>query len=672
MSSYYGIGNLVTEEEVVNVLVGVFLNPSYTIPLMGCFRAIARNFVDKAVAMLRFVPNLRSNTVDDDAMEVDSDIVFDDVANFVEYHVEQGRGLDLHEHVCLAFCRALEMSSFSLSSVLSYFKFAPAPFERFSGKQVMVEPHGLRVARISYRFLLLKPEIFSKLWDWSCFLELQPCKSDLIWCRGQILRVVLKSGSRANESLNIEAQEAYACLLRWEEFCGDTSLEKSGWFVEPTANYVSDSPNRSMDFDQEICLNSLRFNYHPLGSQKGNGLQPPFRSKRLTTRDDRSASYTFILTSAVKKSYERVLLAASQKWPVLLCGPSVISIQMDDQIDGRTLEGGYVCTDRPGEFRWQPGSLTQAVQNGFWIVFEDINKAPSDVHSILLPLLEGADSFKTGHGEVIKVAESFRIFSTIAVSECDSFESAGQDALTVLWRRIIIQPPENKDLQEIVKARYPDLGLHAGKLIETFERVNSISMFQIVGFHPERSSVYCLGRFSLRDLLKWCRRITGLGFCFDGSLSEEQCNYIYTEAVDVFAAFPASFDNRLSIMKEIGNIWKTRVSAAESLYPLDKPIYQDSATGLKIGRVFLPYKKEPLHERVIPFVAIRSSLFVLERIACSVKHNEPVLLVGETGTGKTTLVQNLALRLGQKLTVLNMSQQSDVADLLGGFKPVDE
>ncbi|XP_045787692.1 midasin-like [Trifolium pratense] len=682
-------GNLVTEEEVVNVLVGVFLNPSYTIPLMGCFRAIARNFVDKAVALLRFVPNLRSNTVDD-AMEVDSDIVLDDVANFVEYYVEQGRGLDLHEHVCLAFCRAIEMSCFSLSSVLSYFKFAPAPFERFSGNEVMVEPHVLRVARISYRFLLLKPEIFSKLWDWSCFLELQPCKSDLIWCRGQILRVVLKSGSRSNESLNIEAQEVSACLLRWEEFCGDTLLEKASWFVEPTADYVSESPSRSMDFDQEICLNSLRFNYHPVGSPKGNGLQPPFSTKRLTTRDDISASYTFILTSAVKKSYERVLLAASQKWPVLLCGPSgsgksaliaklaedsgnqVISIQMDDQIDGRTLEGGYVCTDRPGEFRWQPGSLTQAVQNGFWIVFEDINKAPSDVHSILLPLLEGADSFKTGHGEVIKVAESFRMFSTIAVSEFDSFESAGQDALSVLWRRIIIQPPEIKDLQEIVKARYPDLGLHAGKLIETFERVNSISMFQIVGFHAECSSVYCLGRFSLRDLLKWCKRITGLGFCFDGSLSEEQCNYIYTEAVDVFAASPASFDNRLSIMKEIGNIWKTRGSAAETLYPLDKPIYQDSVTGLKIGRVFLPYKKEPLHDRVIPFVAIRSSLFVLERIACSVKHNEPVLLVGETGTGKTTLVQNLALRLGQKLTVLNMSQQSDVADLLGGFKPVDE
>lgn len=51
-------------------------------------------------------------------------------------------------------------------------------------------------------------------------------------------------------------------------------------------------------------------------------------------------------------------------------------------------------------------------------------------------------------------------------------------------------------------------------------------------------------------------------------------------------------------------------------------------------------------------VEMRSSLYVLEQIACAVKYNEPILLVGETGTGKTTLVQNLAMMLGQKLTVL--------------------
>ena len=45
-------------------------------------------------------------------------------------------------------------------------------------------------------------------------------------------------------------------------------------------------------------------------------------------------------------------------------------------------------------------SFPQAVQNGFWVVFEDIDKAPSDVQSIVLPLLEGAKSFSNGHGEV--------------------------------------------------------------------------------------------------------------------------------------------------------------------------------------------------------------------------------------------------------------------------------
>lgn len=53
-----------------------------------------------------------------------------------------------------------------------------------------------------------------------------------------------------------------------------------------------------------------------------------------------------------------------------------------------------------------------------------------------------------------------------------------------------------------------------------------------------------------------------------------------------------------------------------------------------------------------PFADIRSALDVLERVACSIKFNEPVLLVGETGTGKTTLVQNLASWLKRPLTVV--------------------
>ncbi|KAL1318551.1 hypothetical protein AAHE18_15G213600 [Arachis hypogaea] len=675
-------GQLITEDEVVDMLVGVFLHPNYTIPLMGCFRPIARNFVDKAIALLRLVPNLSSNAAD----TVLENEVLDEVVDVIEFYSKRKRGLDLHEHACLAFCRAFDMFPFLLSSILRYFDFAPPPFQRLLGKQVKVEIHALCVYRISYRLLLVEPDFFSKCWDWSYFLSLKKeTKSpDLTWCAVQILGVLLKLGYKATESLSVGAEEAFACLLRWEEFCHDTSLEKASWYIEPVPDSVSVSPNKSTDFNGESCSQSFGFNSLSVSSPKRHELPPPFKSQRVVKGAGISGSNTFILTSSLKKSYERILLAVSQKWPVLLYGPSgsgksafiaklaqdsgnrVLSIQMDDQIDGRTLVGSYVCADRPGEFRWQPGSLTQAVQSGRWIVFEDIDRAPSDVQAILMPLLEGAASFMTGHGEVIRVAESFRMFSTVSVS---NFDNAGQ--LSVLWRRVMIRPPDNEDLREIVKLKYPSLELQVDKITETFERVNSFSQL-IAGFHAGTSaSGDGDKRFSLRDLLKWCNRIVGLGFCFDSSLSEYQLYCVYREAVDVFATYSTSVKNRLSIMKEIAKLWRVPVSAAETLYPHDKPIIQDSVTDLSIGRVSLQYTKKPLRENIRPLVEIRSSLHALERIACSVKHNEPVLLVGETGTGKTTLVQNLAVRLGQKLTVLNMSQQSDVADLLGGFKPVD-
>jgi midasin len=50
-------------------------------------------------------------------------------------------------------------------------------------------------------------------------------------------------------------------------------------------------------------------------------------------------------------------------------------------------------------------------------------------------------------------------------------------------------------------------------------------------------------------------------------------------------------------------------------------------------------------------------------------HQEPVLLVGETGTGKTTVCQLLALMRAQHLHMLNCNQHTEASDFLGGFRP---
>ena len=46
------------------------LHPTYTIPLMGCFLLIAGRIADKAVALLRLVPNLRSIPEDTAAEDI--------------------------------------------------------------------------------------------------------------------------------------------------------------------------------------------------------------------------------------------------------------------------------------------------------------------------------------------------------------------------------------------------------------------------------------------------------------------------------------------------------------------------------------------------------------------------------------------------------------------------
>lgn len=48
---------------------------------------------------------------------------------------------------------------------------------------------------------------------------------------------------------------------------------------------------------------------------------------------------------------------------------------------------------------------------------------------------------------------------------------------------------------------------------------------------------------------------------------------------------------------------------------------------------------------------------------------EPVLLVGETGTGKTTVCQMAAALRGQTLHILNCNQHTETSDFLGGFRP---
>jgi len=54
----------------------------------------------------------------------------------------------------------------------------------------------------------------------------------------------------------------------------------------------------------------------------------------------------------------------------------------------------------------------QAVREGRWIVIEDIDLAPLEILSVLIPLLETRKLFIPGRGEIINAPKNFQLFAT--------------------------------------------------------------------------------------------------------------------------------------------------------------------------------------------------------------------------------------------------------------------
>ncbi|XP_039050336.1 midasin-like [Hibiscus syriacus] len=308
-------GRLVTEEEVVSSVAELLLHPKYTIPLIGCFRPIAQRVVDK------------------------TDIDDEEVINVIEFHIQHGRGLDLHELACLAFCRALDLAPFLLGSVLNYFKFAPPPFERILTKENILElsskvtTYYLHVVQTSYRLLVLETNVFSKFWDWSCFLDFirelvnldqdndikfEEDISDIRWFGIRILSVILNMNDRVIAKFGAGAAEAHSCFLRWEEFCQDTAIEKAGAYIGTFEQNKPASEDIELCFSKENYLQS--YGLGSFTSSQFHETEPPLRSRRLVEWDNKVAAIPFVMTSRSKRSFEMVLLAVSQKWLVLLYG----------------------------------------------------------------------------------------------------------------------------------------------------------------------------------------------------------------------------------------------------------------------------------------------------------------------------------------------------------------
>ena len=405
-----------------------------------------------------------------------------------------------------------------------------------------------------------------------------------------------------------------------------------------------------------------------------------------------------IMTKTFVQNVSRVAHAINKHRPVLLTGlpgcgktsivkkvadeldqgKNMITLHLNEQTDAKLLIGMYVSTTRPGSFRWQPGVLTQAVLEGRWVMIEDLDRAPTEILSTILPLVERRELLVPQWGETIRPASDFRLFATIRTNSNLQGDEVlpGSNLLGIRhWLRISLAMPDHEELAEILECKYRVLHAYIQKIIGVY---NSLSKMM----NHARAKLITQKQIGPRNLYRWCSRLRDLLSAAgvqsgNEPISELLNDMILLEAIDCFAGHLPDGVIKSEIVKAISQELHVPSERVGYCLKVRKPEYTVDDEKLRIGRTCIwkrnapqPGRLDSQHFGRTPFATTSGILRNMESVSIAVKLAEPCLLVGETGTGKTTLIQQLAHTLGYKLHVINLSQQSEASDLLGGFKPL--
>ncbi|KAF7997921.1 hypothetical protein HCN44_009319 [Aphidius gifuensis] len=591
-----------------------------------------------------------------------------------------------HKQECVVLGKLINLHPDILSFALRYFEKYPAPFVKTNDDQQPPnkrskprksltnddkEPTDYEIVITTLNILKAAPNHFRNKWKWSPFYKyLSHNDKKVQWYALKSIGIIL------NMSEGLLVSCANAIITDFDRFTIDKQIDNKH------SIYISeDDTTKEVELAVETSDSLVSI----------SGILLPVFNKK----NNLDLTEGLISVPSMELNLRCLALAVAARKCVCLQGPvgcgktamveyiakmtgrsstDIIKVQLGDQTDSKMLLGSYRCTDIPGEFVWQPGVLTQAIMDDKWLLLEDIDSAALDVASVLSNLMETRTLSVPGYRDIIYAKSGFQLFVTQrlikTVSGLHKQSTGASNLLEKHWVCVHMDPLSKGELVTIVKTLFPPLETIATRMIDVF-------MLFSMGNHDddddlEDNKFLKTGRLtSTRDLIKWCTRSI---VDFDVS-SPDSGLKVFQDAIDIFCCSVTDQTLRLELAIAIGNTLGIVKTKADYFINTYKPEIKYDQNIFIAGRAKVARKKSRYvkydNDKKINFSFTRPSSVLLERVTSCVAQKEPVLLVGETGTGKTSSVQYLASCTGHKLIVINMNQQSESADLLGGYKPVD-
>ncbi|XP_065176268.1 midasin-like [Sycon ciliatum] len=581
-----------------------------------------------------------------------------------------------HLGICCALSKVLVASPNLLGFVLRYFEDAPAPFN-------CLENVNLQSVLVTcLRFLRCAESTFARKWNWHKLLPSMTHHDPMIsWYTLSVCSIVfglsdarvdvMRSKFLPNEHAKFRVQALF------EQEREERELRKQAC-VKPRSSGPA-----------PCIVQVSRTDLHPLTVCVGDVLLC-----RRSSSLDMLHSHHLVQVASTSNALSEIARAVNKSEPVLLegavgvgktslvdylaavtgNGKALVSVQLSDQTDSKMLIGSYCCTDMPGQFVWRPGVLTQAVKEGTWIILEDIDTAPMSVISLLLPLLESRTLTLPGHSQSLTCATGFQMFITRRCRGISSGTTVGTGLIEKLCTLVKVAALSAEELKTVVDASFEALQVISSRLVEVFHSLLEMNTTSSLSALVTSGGALANRRqFSLRDFMKWCSRLNVLADQVPSIATAGK--EVFQEALDCFCASVSSPEVYPEVAGRIATLLGITKPEVQYYCKTHTPAVQAAATCVHVGRSTMIVneiqKPVTLTSGIVRYHAYtRPTVVLLEQLAGCVTHNEPVLLVGETGTGKTSTVQHLAELSGHELVVINLSQQTDSSDLLGGFKPV--
>ena len=319
---------------------------------------------------------------------------------------------------------------------------------------------------------------------------------------------------------------------------------------------------------------------------------------------------------------------------------NILKMVIDKSTEISNLIGNYIISNENEnkQFKWKEGPFMKSVKEGKLFIMENFELANDQLKSFILNCM--IDNRCVYKNSKIDFHNNFRLI--ICTRETDFFQNS--------IFKITLSKKSIDDYLNILLN-----GVEKNIFFTMFTQISKILYSEFKNF---------------LQIKKLFQRST---FIYEKFLKKQDCTHmsshlkslIYLNIIDIFykgekeTYFTSSLTNKIN---------KTTNSTNDEITTILKSYtIQTNPKNFESSRFLENITKSENSN----FIYTNQNSELLEKIIGSVKNNESTLLVGETGTGKTTMIQELARMYNKKLRVYNLSHSTDSSDLFGGYKPIN-